>query len=223
MGTPLYMSPEQVEGRALDHRSDLYSFGVLCYHLLTGKPPFTGDTALAVAVQHVKTQPQPLEVQRPDLPPALCRVVHQMLAKDPEQRWRSCGEVLRELYRIQLEYCPQPTPEEAAAWSAIGMEPLSEPRMRAARQLAEAMRGATQRRKTWSRGLVALGIAAMFAVGGVTAWCTTRPPLLDAAAKRRQGRRPARRKPSSANGSSPAASAPRRHGNRSSIIRACPS
>ncbi len=178
MGTPLYMSPEQVEGRTLDHRSDLYSFGVLCYHLLTGKPPFTGDTALAVAVQHVKTLPQPLEVQRPDLPPALCRVVHQMLAKDPEQRWRSCGEVLRELYRIQLQFCPQPTPEEAAAWTAIGMEPLIEPRMRASRQLAEAMRGTTQRRKTWSRGLVALGIAAMFAAGGVTAWCTTRPPLL---------------------------------------------
>ncbi len=178
MGTPLYMSPEQVEGRALDHRSDLYSFGVLCYHLLTGKPPFTGDTALAVAVQHVKTLPQPLEAQRPDLPPALCRVVHQMLAKDPEQRCRSCGEVLRELYRIQLEYCPQPTAEEAAAWGAIGMDALCEPRLRAARQLAEAMRGATQRRKTWSAGLVALGIAAMFAVGGVTAWCTTRPMLL---------------------------------------------
>jgi tRNA A-37 threonylcarbamoyl transferase component Bud32 len=178
MGTPLYMSPEQVEGRTLDHRSDLYSFGVLCYHLLTGKPPFTGDTALAVAVQHVKTLPQPLEVQRPDLPPALCRVVHQMLAKDPEQRWQSCGEVLRELYRVQLQYCPQPTPEEAAAWSAIGMEPLSEPRMRASRQLAEAMRGTAQRRKTLSRWLVALGIVAMFAAGGVTAWCTTRPPDL---------------------------------------------
>ena len=59
MGTPLYMSPEQVEGRSLDHRSDLYSFGVLCYHMLTGKPPFVGDTALAVAVQHVKKQPGP--------------------------------------------------------------------------------------------------------------------------------------------------------------------
>ena len=84
MGTPLYMSPEQVEGRSLDHRSDLYSFGVLCYHMLTGKPPFVGDTALAVAVQHVKKQPQGLELQRPDLPPALCRVIHQMLAKEPD-------------------------------------------------------------------------------------------------------------------------------------------
>ncbi len=139
MGTPLYMSPEQVEGRPLDHRSDLYSFGVLCYHMLTGKPPFVGDTALAVAVQHVKKQPKALEEQRPDLPPALCRVVHQMLAKDPEQRWRSCGELLRELYRIQVEYCPQASPEELASWGSVGMEPLADPRLRAKRQLAEAM------------------------------------------------------------------------------------
>ena len=139
MGTPLYMSPEQVEGRPLDHRSDLYSFGVLCYHLLTGKPPFTGDTALAVAVQHVKSQPAALETQRPDLPPALCRVVHQMLAKDPDQRWGSCRELLRELYRFQVAYCPQASPGEMSLWGSVGMELLSDPRMRAARQLAEAM------------------------------------------------------------------------------------
>jgi len=54
MGTPLYMSPEQVEGKPLDSRSDLYSFGVTCYHLLAGKPPFTGETALAVGARHGK-------------------------------------------------------------------------------------------------------------------------------------------------------------------------
>jgi serine/threonine-protein kinase len=178
MGTPLYMSPEQVEGRPLDPRSDIYSFGVLCYHLLTGKPPFTGDTALAVAVQHVKKLPQALEVQRPDLPPALCRVVHQMLAKEPDQRWSSCGELLRELYRIQVEHCPQATPEELAAWSSVGMEALSDPRMRAQRQLAEAMRSSAQGRKTVSRWLVAAGVVAMCAAGGVTAWCTVRPTPL---------------------------------------------
>jgi len=181
MGTPLYMSPEQVEGRALDHRSDIYSFGVLCYHMFTGKPPFVGDTALAVAVQHVKTQPQALETQRPDLPAALCRIVHQMLAKDPEQRWRSCNEILRELYRIQLEYCPQATPEDLAAWSAVGLEPLSDPRMQAQRQLAEAMRhsaGGRSRRAGW---LVALTLTAATVLGGVAAWFTMRPASLAAA------------------------------------------
>ena len=57
MGTPLYMSPEQVEGKPLDCRSDLYSFGVTCYHMLAGNPPFLGETALGVAVQHLKREP----------------------------------------------------------------------------------------------------------------------------------------------------------------------
>ena len=62
LGTPLYMSPEQVEGKPLDPRSDIYSLGVTCYHMLAGVPPFAGETALGVAVQHLKTRPQPLEV-----------------------------------------------------------------------------------------------------------------------------------------------------------------
>ena len=181
MGTPLYMSPEQVEGRPLDHRSDLYSFGVLCYHMLTGKPPFVGDTALAVAVQHVKKQPKAMEEQRPDLPPALCRVVHQMLAKDPEQRWHSCGELLRELYRIQVEYCPQASPEELASWSSVGMEPLTDPRLRASRQLAAAMHDLPRagRRRPWVPGarhwMLAAGMAISFAAAGVVAWYTMCP------------------------------------------------
>ena len=64
LGTPLYMSPEQVEGKPLDPRSDIYSFGVTCYHMLAGAPPFRGETALGVAVQHLKKQPQPLESLR---------------------------------------------------------------------------------------------------------------------------------------------------------------
>src|SRR5207248_5269616 len=76
MGTPLYMSPEQAQGKPLDHRSDLYSLGVTLYHMLSGQPPFRGETALALAVQHVKTPPEPLANLRPDVPEALCRVVH---------------------------------------------------------------------------------------------------------------------------------------------------
>ena len=71
LGTPLYMSPEQVEGRPVDPRTDLYSFGVTCYEMLTGQPPFHGDTALSVAVQHLKSEPPRLEDLRQDLPGAL--------------------------------------------------------------------------------------------------------------------------------------------------------
>ena len=178
MGTPLYMSPEQVEGRPLDHRSDLYSFGVLCYHMLTGKPPFVGETALAVAVQHVKKQPKALEDLRPDLPPSLCRIVHRLLAKDPEQRWQSCGELLQELYRVQVEFCPQASPEELASWSTVGMEPLTDPRLCAKRKLAEAMHELPRGRGRRGRWLLAAGMAIAFVAAGGAAWLTMRPPVL---------------------------------------------
>src|SRR5215207_10138842 len=66
MGTPLYMSPEQVEGKSVDPRTDIYSFGVTCYHMLAGHPPFRGSTAFEVALAHVQKAPEPLSRVRPD-------------------------------------------------------------------------------------------------------------------------------------------------------------
>ncbi len=83
MGTPLYMSPEQVEGKPVDCRTDIYSFGVTCYHMLAGHPPFQGESPFEVALQHVRDEPKPLTEIRPDLPAALCAIVHKMMAKDP--------------------------------------------------------------------------------------------------------------------------------------------
>ncbi|MFM7832635.1 MAG: serine/threonine-protein kinase, partial [Planctomycetaceae bacterium] len=71
MGTPLYMSPEQVSGRELDPRSDIYSFGVTCYQLLCGEPPFRGTTAVQIAMQHLKNTPPPLQERNPQLPKTL--------------------------------------------------------------------------------------------------------------------------------------------------------
>ena len=101
LGTPLYMSPEQVQGRPVDHRSDLYSFGVTCYHVLAGTPPYTGLNAFDVAVQHVQATPEPLELIRPDLPLELCALVMKLMAKRPEDRYQSAKDVLRDLARIQ--------------------------------------------------------------------------------------------------------------------------
>ncbi|MEX0585588.1 MAG: serine/threonine-protein kinase, partial [Pirellulales bacterium] len=103
LGTPLYMSPEQFEGKPLDPRSDVYSLGVTSYHLLAGNPPFRGETALAVAVQHVKNTPDRLENLRPDLPGALCRIIHKMLAKQPHERQQSAADVLRELRGVAID------------------------------------------------------------------------------------------------------------------------
>ncbi|MDR0703576.1 MAG: serine/threonine protein kinase [Planctomycetaceae bacterium] len=105
LGTPLYMSPEQAQGKPLDHRSDLYSLGITSYHALAGRPPFRGETALSVALQHVNQQPELLEKLRPDIPPPLARMVHRMIEKQPEKRFQSFYEVqleLRELYTVYL-------------------------------------------------------------------------------------------------------------------------
>lgn len=97
MGTPLYMSPEQVQGKAVDPRSDIYSFGVTCYHMLAGKPPFFGNNAIEVALKHVNETPPPLATVRNDLPTELCQLVDQMMAKDPAKRPQTGREILRVL------------------------------------------------------------------------------------------------------------------------------
>jgi serine/threonine-protein kinase len=103
MGTPLYMSPEQVNGSKVDHQSDLYSFGVTAYHMLSGSPPFRGETAVSVAVQHIKNDPAPLEQSRPDLPILLSRIVHKLMAKNLADRYRTADAVLKDLKRVSEE------------------------------------------------------------------------------------------------------------------------
>ncbi|MFN6304083.1 MAG: serine/threonine-protein kinase [Planctomycetota bacterium] len=97
LGTPLYMSPEQVQGLSVDSRSDLYSLGATAYHMLSGRPPFSGDTALALAMQHIQAEPVPLGQLRPDLPKDLIDIVHRLLKKSPEDRFASAMELAREL------------------------------------------------------------------------------------------------------------------------------
>ena len=113
MGTPLYMSPEQVNGKKLDARSDIYSFGVTCYHILAARPPFEGETAMAVAVQHLNSEPAPLQKHRSDLPDALCRIVHKMMAKEPQQRYADAKSVLADLRRVEKSI--RDNPQAAAA------------------------------------------------------------------------------------------------------------
>ena len=100
MGTPLYMSPEQVSGRELDPRSDVYSFGVTAYQLLCGETPFKGNTPVAIAMQHLKNSPPPLKEKNPALPDVLCRLVHRMMAKRRSLRYQSADEVLEDLKKL---------------------------------------------------------------------------------------------------------------------------
>lgn len=105
MGTPLYMSPEQVQGRDVDVRSDLYSLGVMMYHLLTGRPPFEADTPLALAVKHLHNTPQPLGEARPegDLPEWLIAAVERLMEKIPTKRFSSPAVLCEYLRRAMQE------------------------------------------------------------------------------------------------------------------------
>jgi serine/threonine protein kinase len=101
LGTPLYLSPEQAQGHSVDHRSDLYSFGVTSYHLLCGEPPFRGTTAVEVALKHLTDHAKPLADLRPDLPPDLCALVHKLMAKRVEDRYQSAKDLLRDLAKVK--------------------------------------------------------------------------------------------------------------------------
>ncbi|MEU9795291.1 serine/threonine-protein kinase [Streptomyces sparsogenes] len=97
MGTPHYMSPEQIAGGSVDHRSDLYSLGCVLYELSAGAPPFDLDDAWAVLVGHRGTTPEPLRGQRPEIPEPFERVILDLLAKDPEDRPRDASDVAKRI------------------------------------------------------------------------------------------------------------------------------
>ncbi len=179
MGTPLYMSPEQVEGASLDPRSDIYSLGVTCYHMLAGSPPFSSDTALGVAVQHLKKEPDKLENLRPDLPAALCRMVHRMLAKDPADRYQSARDLLRDLRRLQQEHFSDDWPEDLPGWESEGLESSADPNGQRTKELDGLMKtAAMERTRPRSKGLLVAALAATFLIGGAVAWLVTRDGFL---------------------------------------------
>ncbi len=100
LGTAAYMPPEQALGSDIDARADLYSLGCVLYEMVTGQPPFPGDSAVAVISQHVNTPPAPPSEQREDIPPALEALMMQLLAKAPENRPASASSVLDSLSAI---------------------------------------------------------------------------------------------------------------------------
>src|SRR5439155_10727028 len=94
MGTTDYMAPEQAEAsHAVDTRADVYALGCTLYHLLTGQVPFPGGTLLQKLRRHQDTEPRPAETLRPDLPGGLASVLRRMMAKRPEHRYQTPGEV----------------------------------------------------------------------------------------------------------------------------------
>jgi serine/threonine protein kinase len=114
-GTPLYMSPEQAQGERVDQRSDLFSLGSVMYAMCTGRPPFRGDTGLAVLKRVCDHTPRPIREINPDIPESLVAIVSKLLAKNPDARFQSAGEVAELLSRhlAHLQHDPlSPFPGE---------------------------------------------------------------------------------------------------------------
>jgi tetratricopeptide (TPR) repeat protein len=97
LGSPLYMSPEQIQGLSLDSRSDLYSLGVLAFALIAGHEPFDGPNSTAIAIQHLQQPPADLNALRPGLPAGWHEVVAKLLAKRPEDRFQSTNDLIAAL------------------------------------------------------------------------------------------------------------------------------
>ena len=119
LGTLQYMSPEQVEGKEADARSDIFAFGLVLYELITGKRAFEGSTQTSLIAAILKDQPRPVSELQPVTPKALDRVVQTCLEKDPDRRWQSAREVKHALEWISLG-APTPAPPKTQwLWQGV--------------------------------------------------------------------------------------------------------
>ncbi|MDQ4006075.1 MAG: Stk1 family PASTA domain-containing Ser/Thr kinase [Actinomycetota bacterium] len=100
LGTASYLSPEQAQGESVDLRSDIYSVGCVLYEMLTGRPPFTGDSPVSIAYKHVRENPALPSRMNPDIPQGLEAVVMKCMAKNPENRYRTADELREDLARV---------------------------------------------------------------------------------------------------------------------------
>jgi HEAT repeat protein len=101
IGSPTYMAPEQVRGRAIDARSDIYSLGVIMYEIFTGKPPYQGDDPMSILFQHVQGGAIPPKEVNPDIPDRLNRIILKALAMDPAQRYQTFAELRADLDALE--------------------------------------------------------------------------------------------------------------------------
>jgi eukaryotic-like serine/threonine-protein kinase len=159
LGTAAYLSPEQAQGQRVDRRTDIYSLGCVLYELLTGAPPFSGETAMAVAMQHVQEVPAAPSLRNPEISPQMDAVVMKALAKNPANRYQTAAEFRDDLDRIRRGELVSATPLLPAA------APTEVIHHQAGPATAMLPPGEEEGRKWWVVPLIVLAILAILAGG----------------------------------------------------------
>jgi serine/threonine-protein kinase len=170
MGTATYFSPEQAEGAPVDGRSDIYSLGVVLYEMLAGRPPFIGDSPVAVSSQHVHgTVPPPSEFNHA-IPSDLQAIVMEALAKSPEQRYQSAEDLRSDLMRFSEGQPVRAAQRDVAFFGADATRAVSKVAPGERTQAVPMMTGPrtdVRRRRGGSAGVIVVVILLLLAVGGV--------------------------------------------------------
>ena len=191
IGTAQYLSPEQARGEAVDARSDVYATGCVLFELITGAPPFTGDSPVAVAYQHVREQPRAPSDVKPGLPKELDAIVLKALNKNPLNRYQTAAEMRADLVRALSGQAVQATPlmtddERTQLMRATPMQvgavppaPLLAPPRRGVPEVWEEEDEPDRSRKVW--GFVGIGVLCLALLAGaiyVTLKITSHPVAL---------------------------------------------
>ncbi|HUW17476.1 MAG TPA: Stk1 family PASTA domain-containing Ser/Thr kinase, partial [Actinomycetes bacterium] len=158
LGTAQYLSPEQARGETVDARSDIYSAGCLLYELLTGRPPFQGESPVAVAYQHVREMPIAPSVQTADIDAGVDAIVMKALAKNPENRYQSAAEMRDDIRRSELGTTVAAPPVMAE----LVTQPIA--------AIAAAPARDDSKRRTGTYVALGLAAVAVLALFGFAAW-----------------------------------------------------
>jgi serine/threonine-protein kinase len=161
LGTASYLSPEQAQSQPVDQRSDIYSLGVALYEMVTGRPPFSGDSPVMVASKHVLEQPTPPSKVNADVSPELEAVIMKAMAKNPDNRYQDADEMKADLERARLGQGVQATPLLPESARTQRIAPTGPPTA----VLPPVAPGDGERRRWWIPALIILLVLAVLGGG----------------------------------------------------------